>query len=62
MVVGSTINDVLKVTPPAPGQVKEEKGATGKLATTQHCYHSQHIYWNRNTTVLSLVIYIWKHK
>jgi hypothetical protein len=30
MVVGSTINDVLKVTPPAPSQLKEEKGATGR--------------------------------
>lgn len=29
MVVGSTINDVLTVTPPAPSQLKEEKAATG---------------------------------
>ena len=29
MVVGSTINDVLKVTPPAASQLKEEKAANG---------------------------------
>ena len=30
MVVGSTMNDVMKVTPPPPGALKEEKIASGK--------------------------------
>lgn len=28
MVVGSTINDVMKVTPPPPGALKDEKSGT----------------------------------
>ena len=31
MVVGSTINDVMKVTPPPPGALKEEKTTSGKI-------------------------------
>lgn len=32
MVVGSTINDVMKVTPPPPGALKDEKsGTSGKV-------------------------------
>ena len=30
MVVGSTINDVMKVTPPPPGALKEEKTTSGR--------------------------------
>lgn len=30
MVVGSTINDVMKVTPPPPGALKEEKTVSGR--------------------------------
>ena len=30
MVVGSTINDVMKVTPPPPGALKEEKITSGR--------------------------------
>ena len=30
MVVGSTMNDVMKVTPPPPGALKEEKIASGR--------------------------------
>ena len=31
MVVGSTINDVMKVTPPPPGALKEEKTTSGRV-------------------------------
>ena len=31
MVVGSTINDVMKVTPPPPGTLKDEKTASGRV-------------------------------
>ena len=31
MVVGSTINDVMKVTPPPPGALKEEKTVSGRV-------------------------------
>ena len=31
MVVGSTMNDVMKVTPPPPGALKEEKTTLGNL-------------------------------
>ena len=31
MVVGSTINDVMKVTPPPPGALKEEKTLSGRV-------------------------------
>lgn len=31
MVVGSTINDVMKVTPPPPGALKEEKATSGRV-------------------------------
>lgn len=31
MVVGSTMNDVMKVTPPPPGALKEEKTVTGRV-------------------------------
>ena len=30
MVVGSTMNDVMKVTPPPPGVLKEEKTTAGR--------------------------------
>ena len=30
MVVGSTMNDVMKVTPPPPGALKEEKTTAGR--------------------------------
>ena len=33
MVVGSTMNDVMKVTPPPPGALKEEKIASGTSRT-----------------------------
>ena len=31
MVVGSTINDVMKVTPPPPGALKEDKTTSGRV-------------------------------
>ena len=31
MVVGSTITDVMKVTPPPPGTLKEEKTTSGRV-------------------------------
>ena len=39
MVVGSTMNDVMKVTPPPPGALKEEKIASGREHL--HVTHNQ---------------------
>ncbi|XP_048575418.1 ubiquitin domain-containing protein UBFD1 isoform X2 [Nematostella vectensis] len=41
MVVGSTINDVLKVTPPSPSQLKEEK-TTASAAKEPFCKQKMH--------------------
>lgn len=35
MVVGSTMDDVMKVTPPPPGALKEEKTTTGRVGWIQ---------------------------
>ena len=39
MVVGSTMNDVMKVTPPPPGALKEEKVTSGREHL--HVTHNQ---------------------
>ena len=44
MVVGSTMNDVMKVTPPPPGALKEEKTVTGRVGCGERCIWSKFIW------------------
>ena len=47
MVVGSTMNDVMKVTPPPPGALKEEKTVTGRVGWVRDAYgQSSYGSWN----------------
>ena len=51
MVVGSTMNDVMKVTPPPPGALKEEKIASGREHL--HVTHNPFSAWSSFNTFLS---------
>lgn len=48
MVVGSTINDVMKVTPPPPGALKDDKSGTSGGGDMRHvcniCLFSRLLY------------------